>query len=110
MIPGATVANALRIAATDTIGEFSGESALPPAVRTGISQEITTGRWAAACTRRFGNSNIYPVMFFRSCDPGRGTESDPVVLVGFGPDGRVVGRVQWTGPGTVTLLSPARRF
>jgi hypothetical protein len=110
MIPGATVASAFRIGAMDTIAELPGVSSIPSAVRTGITQETITGRFDSTCTRRFGNSTIYPVMFFRSCDPGRGTEADPIVLVGFGPDGRPVSRVQWTGPSTVTLLSPLRRF
>ena len=110
MIPGATVASAFRVGAGDTIAELPGVSSLPTAVRTGITQETITGRFDSTCTRRFGNSAVYPVIFFRSCDPSRGPEADPVVIVGFGPDGRPISRVQWTGPATVTLLNPFRRF
>jgi hypothetical protein len=110
MIPGATVASAFRIGATDTIAELPGISSIPTAVRTAITQETITGRFDSTCTRRFGSLGVYPVIFFRSCDPGRGTEADPVVLVGFGPDGRKVNSVQWSGPATVALLQPFRRF
>ena len=110
MIPGATVASAFSVGAGDTIAELPSVSSIPTAVRTRITQETITGRFDSTCTRRFGNSTVYPVIFFRSCDASRGTEADPVVLVGFAPDGRPINRVQWTGPGTVTLLSPFRRF
>ena len=110
MIPGATVGTALSVGATDTIAELPSVSSIPTAVRTRITQETITGRFDSTCTRRFGNSRVYPVIFFRSCDPNRGTDADPVVIVGFGPDGRPVNRVQWTGASTVTLLSPFRRF
>jgi hypothetical protein len=110
LVPGATVASAFRIGATDTIAELPGVSSIPTAVRTGITQETITGRFDSTCTRRFGNSTIYPVIFFRSCNPSRGTEADPVVLIGFGPDGRKVGTVQWSGSSTVALLNPFRRF
>ena len=110
MIPGATVASAFSVGANDTIAELPSVSSIPTAVRTRITQETITGRFDSTCTRRFGTSTVYPVMFFRSCDPARGTEADPVVLVAFGPDGRPINRVPWTGPSTVTLLSPARRF
>jgi len=110
MIPGATVASAFSIGANDTIAELPSVSSIPTAVRTRITQETITGRFDSTCTRRFGNSTVYPVIFFRTCDASRGTDADPVVLVGFAADGRPINRVQWTGSSTVTLLSPFRRF
>ena len=110
MIPGASLASALSIGAADTVPELPSVSSIPTSVRTRITQETITGRFDSTCTRRFGNSSVYPVIFFRSCDASRGTEADPIVIVGFAPDGRPVGRLAWTGPATVTLLSPFRRF
>lgn len=111
MIPGASVASAFSIGATDTIAELpSTTSSIPSAVKTRITQETIAGRFDSTCTRRFSATTVYPVMFFRYCDASRGSEADPVAIVGFAPDGRTVNRVQWTGPNTVTLLSPFRRF
>jgi len=50
------------------------------------------------------------VIFHRACDSSLGPEAEPMVVVGFFSDGKTAGRVRWTGPSTVTLLFPARRF
>jgi hypothetical protein len=110
MVPGASLASALSISATDTIGELPSVSSVPTAVRTRITQEAITGHFDSTCTRRFGNGVVFPVIFFRSCDPARGTEADPIVIVGFAADGHPVNRIPWNGPSTVAALQPARRF
>jgi hypothetical protein len=110
MVPGSAVANALRISATDTLGELNRQATVPSVVTNAISGEVATGRWNNGCTRRFGGPTTYAVIFHRACDAAAGPEADPVVIVGFGADGRVVGRVQWAGPNTVAVLNPARRF
>jgi hypothetical protein len=110
MIPGNDVAAALGVRATDTIPELPASTTVPTALANAISQEVNQGRWNNRCTRRFGGPTVYALIFYRACDASLGPEAEPVVVVGFGPDGRVVGRVPWSGPSTVSLLVPARRF
>jgi hypothetical protein len=109
MIPGADVA-ALGFGATDSIPELRAQTTLPTALAGAIQQEVDQGRWNNRCTRRFGGPTVYALIFYRACDASLGPEAEPVVVVGFSADGRVVGRVPWSGPNTVTLLVPARRF
>lgn len=110
MIPGPGVATALGLRATDTIPELPARTTLPTTLVNAIQQEVAQGRWNNQCTRRFGGPTVYALIFYRACDAALGPEAEPVVVVGFGSDGRVVGRVPWSGPNTVTLLVPARRF
>jgi hypothetical protein len=110
MIPGSDVATALGLRAIDTIPEFPARTTLPTALVNAIQQEVAQGRWNNECTRRFSGPTVYALIFYRACDAALGPEAEPVVVVGFRPDGRVVGRVPWSGPSTVTLLVPARRF
>jgi hypothetical protein len=110
MVPGSAVASALRISATDTLAELTRQTTVSSVVTNAISAEVATGRWNNGCTRRFGGPTTYAVIFHRACDAAAGPEADPAVIVGFGADGRVVGRVPWSGPNTVTTLNPTRRF
>jgi hypothetical protein len=110
MIPGAGLASAIGVPATDTIPEFPARNTVPTTLANAITQEVATGRWNNQCTRRFGGPSIYAVIFHRACDSSLGPDADPQVVVGFSSDGRVIGRVRWSGPSTVTLLYPARRF
>ena len=110
MIPGPGLASALGVSATDTIPELTASTTVPATVVNAISQEVAASRWNNRCTRRFGGPGTYTVIFHRACDSSLGPDADPMVVVGFSADGRTVGRVRWTGPNTVTLLFPARRF
>jgi hypothetical protein len=110
MIPGAGLAGALGVPATDTMPELTTRATVPATVVNAISQEVAAGKWNNQCTRRFGGPRTYAVIFHRACDSSLGPDADPMVVVGFSSDGRTIGRVQWAGPTTVTLLFPARRF
>lgn len=110
MIPGAGLASAIGVAATDTIPELNTRATVPTTLANAITQEVASGRWNNQCTRRFRSSTVYVVIFHRACDSSLGPDAEPMVVVGFSAEGRVVGRVRWTGPTTVTLLYPARRF
>ncbi len=110
MIPGPGLASAIGVPAADTIAELPTRTTVPTTVLNAISQEVAAGRWNNACTRRFGGPRVYAVIFHRACDAALGPDADPMVVVGFSADGRTIGRVRWTGPSTLTLLYPARRF
>jgi len=110
MVPGAQVATALGVNATDTLPELAATRTVTEALRTAISQEVQQGNWNDRCTRRFGGPTAYVVIFHRVCDSGAGPEAEPQVVVGFGADGRKKGTVRWTGASTVSVLVPARRF
>lgn len=110
MIAGTQVATALGVAATDTLPEKSTRVTIPSALETAIKQEVQQGNWNDRCTRLFGGSAGYVVIFHRLCDSGAGPEADPQVVIGFGADGRKKGTVRWTGSSTVAALVPARRF
>jgi hypothetical protein len=110
MIPGPGVASTIGVSATDTIPELNSRATIPTTVANAISQEVASGRWNNRCTRRFGGPRVYAVIFHRACDSSLGPDADPMMVVGFSNDGRTVGRMQWAGPSTVTLLYPARRF
>jgi hypothetical protein len=110
MVPGPQVGSALGIGATDTIPELTTRNTLPTALSNSIAQEVAQGNWKNQCTRRFGGPAVYALIFHRACDSSIGPDADPVVVVGFAADGRVIGRVRWSGPNTVTLLIPTRRF
>ncbi len=110
MIPGPGLANAIGLVATDTVPELPTMTTLPTTLTNAIAQEVSQGNWNNRCTRRFGGPTVYALIFYRVCDASLGPEADPFVVVGFAPDGRVLGRLRWAGPSTVTLLVPARRF
>jgi hypothetical protein len=110
MIPGPQVANALGTGATDTLPELTSGATVPTLVTNAITLEVAQGGWNNGCTRRFGGPAVYAVIFHRACDSALGPDADPMVVMGFGADGRARGRLRWTGPSTVTLLFPARRF
>jgi hypothetical protein len=111
MIPGAGVASAITgLRATDSLPELESRSTVPAVVTNAITQEVSSGNWNNGCTRRFGGPTVYTAIFHRSCSAAAGPEADPVVIVGFGADGKVIGRVRWNGPNTVTALVPVRRF
>lgn len=110
MVPGARVGTAMGVSATDTIAEIQAGRTVPTLVANAITQEIAQGTWDSKCVRRFNSGSVYIVIFHRTCDASQGPEADPKVLVGFGTDGRTVGRVPWTGSNTVAALVPVRRF
>jgi len=110
MIPGGDVGTAFGISATDTIPELPAGATVPTVLANAITQEVASGNWNNRCTRRFGGPAVYALIFHRACDSSIGPDADPIVIVGFAADGRTVGRVRWSGPSTVTLLVPARRF
>ena len=110
MVPGPQVAAALGLTATDTLPELPARTTLPAVLVNAISQEVTQGAWNNRCTRRFGGPQRYAVIFHRACDSSLGPDAEPVVVVGFTADGRTAGRVRWSGPETVTVLQPVRRF
>lgn len=110
IVPGSPAASALGVAATDTLPEIQAQRTVPSVVVNAISQEVATGNWNDRCTRRFGGPRVYVAIFHRVCDSSVGPDADPVVIVAFGADGRMVGRVRWTGPETVSVLQPMRRF
>jgi len=110
MVPGSPAATALGVAPTDTLPEIQAQRTVPSVVTNAISQEVASGHWNDRCTRRFGGPRVYAAIFHRACDSSVGPDADPVVIVAFGADGRTVGRVRWTGPETVLVLQPMRRF
>jgi hypothetical protein len=110
LIPGADVAGAFGVNATDTLPELAATATVPTALSTAITQEVRAGNWNNRCTRRFGGPTTYAVIFHRVCDSSAGPEADPQVIVGFGADGRKKGTVRWSGSATVSALVPARRF
>jgi hypothetical protein len=111
LVPGARVASALSISATDTLPEINPRSTLPARVNNAINQHreqngyVTTSR----CLRRFGGGQVYVVIFKRTCDQTMGPDNEPGAVVGFDANGQVIGQVSWTGPNTVGYLLPDRR-
>lgn len=110
MVPGSPVATALGVAATDTLPEIPSQGTISSIVLNAIAQEVASGHWNNRCTRRFGGPRVYVAIFHRVCDSSAGPEADPAVIVAFGGDGRTVGRVRWSGPETLAVLQPMRRF
>jgi hypothetical protein len=110
MIPGAGVASTMGVGANDTIPELTTRATVSTTLSNAIGQEVAAGKWDNRCTRRFGGPSTYVVIFHRACDSSLGPDADPMVVVGFSSDGRKIGQVRWTGPSTITLLYPARRF
>jgi hypothetical protein len=110
IVPGSSAASALGVAPTDTLAEIQAQRTVPSVVVNAMSQEVASGHWNDRCTRRFGGPRVYVAIFHRACDSSVGPDADPVVIVAFGSDGRTAGRVRWTGPETVAVLQPMRRF